>query len=406
MPSSFPDALDNLPTNKADETPAAGDHAAHHNALAEAVNAIQEALLDGLVGGIEHHIDVTKPPYNCTGAIDQTDAGTRINAAIEDASEIGTQGTNTLAGGTKVLVPPGLYVADVPIAYREGVWIDGFGPKATVILRKANTDTKLLVPATLAENTWRVSNLRFDGNRGNQTVAQTALEFDRSAVVADGIPGFLAGPAVAGFVSALFGGGDLIGLENIIVSNVLGKGMTFSSQCSQWYFRDIFVWFTSDHGIDGGGVDNEFVGVQVGNTGKCGWKNSGTNNRLSHIKLYETDVVNAGWGAMDLEGSKNRIAALEVQEAGSQGIRVYGSDNAVDTIIDGCRGVGLDMRGGSRNRISAHVQSFPAYAPTWLCTIGNGVVGNWVDLIGRQWSEAPLKGAIAGNEIRLNGSLI
>jgi hypothetical protein len=44
MPSTYPGALDNIPANKSDTTVAAGDHAPHHNALADAVNAVQTAL--------------------------------------------------------------------------------------------------------------------------------------------------------------------------------------------------------------------------------------------------------------------------------------------------------------------------------------------------------------------------
>lgn len=46
----FPDDLDNLPANKTDNTPAATDHAAHHNALAGAINRTQAALLNGAIG--------------------------------------------------------------------------------------------------------------------------------------------------------------------------------------------------------------------------------------------------------------------------------------------------------------------------------------------------------------------
>lgn len=41
MTSVFPGALDNLPADKTDATQSSGDHAAHHNALADALNATQ-----------------------------------------------------------------------------------------------------------------------------------------------------------------------------------------------------------------------------------------------------------------------------------------------------------------------------------------------------------------------------
>ncbi len=44
MASVFPGALDNIAANKSDATATASDHAPHHNALAEAVNAIESSL--------------------------------------------------------------------------------------------------------------------------------------------------------------------------------------------------------------------------------------------------------------------------------------------------------------------------------------------------------------------------
>jgi Concanavalin A-like lectin/glucanases superfamily/Right handed beta helix region/Fibronectin type III domain len=46
--SNFPDALDNIVENVTDSTPQAGLHASLHNQLADAVNAIQAALLSGI----------------------------------------------------------------------------------------------------------------------------------------------------------------------------------------------------------------------------------------------------------------------------------------------------------------------------------------------------------------------
>lgn len=44
MASTFPGALDNIAADKLDSTTAANDHAPHHNALADAINAVQGAL--------------------------------------------------------------------------------------------------------------------------------------------------------------------------------------------------------------------------------------------------------------------------------------------------------------------------------------------------------------------------
>lgn len=44
MASNFPTSLDNLAANKTNTSPAVDDHAAHHNDLADAVNAVQSEL--------------------------------------------------------------------------------------------------------------------------------------------------------------------------------------------------------------------------------------------------------------------------------------------------------------------------------------------------------------------------
>jgi hypothetical protein len=44
MPSSYPGALDSIAANKTNATVAVDDHAPHHNALADAINALQSAL--------------------------------------------------------------------------------------------------------------------------------------------------------------------------------------------------------------------------------------------------------------------------------------------------------------------------------------------------------------------------
>jgi hypothetical protein len=51
VPSPFPGALDNIAADKTDNTIAEGDHPAHHNQLAEAINATQAYLLEIAVAG-------------------------------------------------------------------------------------------------------------------------------------------------------------------------------------------------------------------------------------------------------------------------------------------------------------------------------------------------------------------
>src|SRR3954470_19361564 len=49
---AYPFTLDNIASNKTDATPSAVDHAAHHNLLASAMNAVQAEL--GLIPSADH----------------------------------------------------------------------------------------------------------------------------------------------------------------------------------------------------------------------------------------------------------------------------------------------------------------------------------------------------------------
>lgn len=51
MPSTYPTALDTLPTDKTDSTPTPADHATHHNDLADAVNKVEATLGAAPSGG-------------------------------------------------------------------------------------------------------------------------------------------------------------------------------------------------------------------------------------------------------------------------------------------------------------------------------------------------------------------
>lgn len=381
-----------LPTNRA-----GGDVVmpADHNDMAAAVN--------------DRGINVKVAPYGCTGIVTQLDAVARINDAITDASAIGDVSRNALnAGGCPVLLPHGDYVAAEPIQYRSGVVLSGAGPRSTAILRKGNTTTKLLVPATLAEKAWGVKGLRLDGNRGNQSVAATVIDMDRSNDYETlDLPGYIAGPT--GFpeaVSSIFGGGDYITMDDVVITNVLGKALTLTANNSQHHFRGLFVWFTSDHGIDEAGVDNDWSHIQVGNCGRSCFRAAGANNRYGHMKLYESDALDEGWPALELTGSKNYFELVEVQEATFSGARVVGSDNNLTVNVDGCSDVGVIIN-GHRNVIHARVAQFNAYQPTYLYSFGVGARGNTLIIEGKDYSAAsPGFGDVVGNTVILNGERV
>jgi hypothetical protein len=101
MPSTYPGALDNIPANKSDNTVAAGDHAPHHNALADAVNAVQTALGVNLANveaagaaasAVSAHVAAADPHPDYTTAAEAA-------AAAPVQSVAGRTGAVTLAKG-------------------------------------------------------------------------------------------------------------------------------------------------------------------------------------------------------------------------------------------------------------------------------------------------------------------
>jgi hypothetical protein len=101
MPSTYPGALDNIPANKSDATVAAGDHAPHHNALADAVNAVQTALGVNLANveaagaaasAVSAHVAAADPHPDYTTAAEAA-------AAAPVQSVAGRTGAVTLAKG-------------------------------------------------------------------------------------------------------------------------------------------------------------------------------------------------------------------------------------------------------------------------------------------------------------------
>lgn len=100
MASSFPGALDNIAANKADSTVAAGDHAAHHNTLADAVNAIQTALganLENVDAAADARIAASdKVSSNIAGITGADQIANVVSLTQAEYDAIGTKDASTL----------------------------------------------------------------------------------------------------------------------------------------------------------------------------------------------------------------------------------------------------------------------------------------------------------------------
>ena len=98
MASTYPGALDNIPSNKSDTTTAAGDHAPHHNLLADAINAVQTALGVDLgnveaagesAAAVAAHVAASDPHAQYTTAAEsEAIADTRISASDKVSSNV------------------------------------------------------------------------------------------------------------------------------------------------------------------------------------------------------------------------------------------------------------------------------------------------------------------------------
>jgi hypothetical protein len=110
-------------------------------------------------------------------------ADVQSGACTLDLSTTINQAIVNLQGGVGTLYfPPGVYCVASPVVIRTGVYLNGAGPKATIIRAKAGTATQLLQTLNFATlvgtNTtggpykWGLSNMSFDGNKAN--VSSTA----------------------------------------------------------------------------------------------------------------------------------------------------------------------------------------------------------------------------------------
>jgi hypothetical protein len=96
MASNYPGAIDTLATNKTDSTVAAGDHAPHHNDLADAVNKIEGALgttPQGTSATVKARLDAVNRRYVPEGLVMPMGA----NSGIIPGSNV-APGTNLLWG--------------------------------------------------------------------------------------------------------------------------------------------------------------------------------------------------------------------------------------------------------------------------------------------------------------------
>lgn len=190
MSSGYPNSLDNFPTNKTDgldagdETPGSsnvGDHALHHNNLADAVNKIEAALgttpgtpfstVKDRIAALQADFEAKRSftvtvtannsgwagDYQCDGTADEV----QINLAIGDLPS---------TGGTVLLSDGDFFLAAAIAINKPNVTIRGQGARATVLRRTADVMMVQAIGAATNNRIVRpqIKELCIDGGDGSE----------------------------------------------------------------------------------------------------------------------------------------------------------------------------------------------------------------------------------------------
>jgi hypothetical protein len=166
LASTFPTTLDAIATNKADGTTTANDHAAHHNLMASAINAMQEwTQRKGpwlVVAGSDAGTTVlASADYECDGTNDNVE----LQAAIDAITAAGG-GTVYVAGTLTLGAKVTMSSTNVP------VWLEGYGVTSKITAKNSLNDDLLFIgdaDTMGAQVLGGVRNLQVDGNGSNQS---------------------------------------------------------------------------------------------------------------------------------------------------------------------------------------------------------------------------------------------
>lgn len=164
---AFPSTADTLPTNKADATVSATDHAAAHNTTAGAVNAVEAYLVAAprsapyvLVAASDSPTAwKNKADYVCDGTGDQVEFSSAVSALP--------------ATGGEVRLAPGTFTFGAPLALTKPITLRGSGRRATrIALANGVNDYAIKVDAQAGSegrDFWVFDDFGMDLNCTNQT---------------------------------------------------------------------------------------------------------------------------------------------------------------------------------------------------------------------------------------------
>lgn len=312
----FPTELDNLPANKTDDTPAIGDHAAHHNALAAAINRTQQAIKLGTA------VMGPGPSGDVTGAADVA----AINAATLALEQRG--------GGRLMLQPGSLYWGGIdPVVPRRNVHLDF---NCSMFRLAAGSTASLFKEGDGLESSWWVTGCIFDGNRANQVAdVDTYLVDYTRATDLDPAHSPTQPPYLVQTPEPM--GGDSLGFEKCVIHNVRGDAFQFYTSGAT--VRDVLIFNVTGEAFMASLVDSVCDKLEIGSIGRRGIIVPETkgDTRFDNVKVYGTgkDGWVAGataYPAVDIRSNRVTFRG-EVEECFGQGLRL----DATGWPVDQCR---------------------------------------------------------------------
>lgn len=301
MTSTFPNSLDNFPTNRTNDTAMYDTHPQDHDNLADAINKIETVIgVEGAISTVRYFFNVKDLAFGAKGD-NSTDDAASIQAALNAAAAAPSNFTGNMGG--IVYMPPGAYRVSTKLLIPKGVLLLGAGPQATII-----------VPTNTFSQTAIIANQYQDGNQ----------EF-----------AFLQGFTV----SANKGGGAVCS-----VAAVDFVGLFVNS-----FIRDICIENSSTVGLHVGGALVGSGPVLVENiwVHDCDHENVVIDETSGNTNSVETMTFNnltsehqgVGYAAVRVTGyghiSGVRFRDLHIEANGGTGTSIVKIDGCSDVTIDG-----------------------------------------------------------------------
>ena len=383
---AYPNTLDNLPVNNANDTASLDKHPALHNDANGAVNRMQAELGTNPAGGFGTvAARLTARPTNIAqngGALDGSDVAEAINQTIADSQA---------AGGGVVELGAGEGILEAPVELVSGVYLLGEGEQATVLKGKPGTGHDL------------IRTVEFDALDGNNVNAGPA-NFGLEKLTLDGNADNRSG----GRGIALYG--KAYRLMHFMIRETDGVGLY-----SNWYsggdemeaqVAHFKTWRTRGHGIHYRGPhDSCFMDGQVIAAGYGGASNvhgafvdSGSAAGTQFVCVHTWGIEHARAWYVTTNGTQ----LLACQGEGAQEAQLF--LDAQDVVVMGGHYFGVGGEDASRALVVGDLDTggYPARCQVQTKLSGSGTLVDFRRLGGRNvWRLLchPLEGGVLAEGI-------